>query len=107
VTKRAIDSRRATAAIVLVLYSWTGATAEDVRYDPVSREVIGARLGKYTGNNKQRETTLKQMFAEAGCDAQHISEQTVKGSKLPNIICLLPGSSDPVIIVGAHFDRVS
>jgi Zn-dependent M28 family amino/carboxypeptidase len=31
----------------------------------------------------------------------------VKGSKLPNVICLLPGSSDKVIIVGAHFDHVS
>jgi putative aminopeptidase FrvX len=97
----------ATAAIVLVLYSWIGATAEGVRYDPVSREVVETRLGKYTGNNKQREATLKQMFIEAGCDDQHISEQAVKGSKLPNVICLLPGSSDRVIIVGAHFDRVS
>jgi len=76
-------------------------------YSPVSREVVEGRLGKYTGNNKQRETTLKQMFAEAGCDDQHLSEQPVKGSKLPNIICLLPGTSDKVIIVGAHFDRVS
>ena len=97
----------ATAAIVLVLYSWIGATAEGVRYDPVSREVVETRLGKYTGNNKQREATLKQMFTEAGCDDQHISEQAVKGSKLPNVLCLLPGSSDRVIIVGAHFDRVS
>jgi Iap family predicted aminopeptidase len=47
------------------------------------------------------------MFAEAGCDDQHLSEQPVKGSNLPNVICLLPGSSDKVIIVGAHFDRVS
>jgi Zn-dependent M28 family amino/carboxypeptidase len=30
----------------------------------------------------------------------------VKGSKLPNVVCLLPGSSDKVIIVGAHFDHV-
>ena len=45
------------------------------------------------------------MFAEAGCGDQHISEQRVKGSKPPNLICTLPGSSDQVIIVGAHFDR--
>jgi len=97
----------ATAAIVLVLCSWISAGAEDVRYTPVSRDVVEARLKKYAGNNKQRETTLKQMFAEAGCDDQHISEQAVKGSKLPNVICVLPGNSDRVIIVGAHFDRVS
>jgi hypothetical protein len=96
-----------TAAIVLLLHSWIGTIAANIVYNPVSREVVEGRLGKYTGNNKQRETTLKQMFAEAGCDDQHLSEQPVKGSKLPNIICLLPGTSDKVIIVGAHFDRVS
>ena len=97
----------ASAAIVLLLYSWIVTNAESIRYSPVSRETIEGRLNKYTGNNKQREATLKQMFAEAGCDDQHLSEQPVKGSKLPNIVCLLPGSSDKVIIVGAHFDRVS
>jgi hypothetical protein len=97
----------APVVIVLVLHSWIGATAESAHYNPVSREVIEARLGKYTGNNGQREATLKQMFAGAGCDDQHLTEQMVKGSKLPNVICLLPGSSDKVIIVGAHFDRVS
>jgi Zn-dependent M28 family amino/carboxypeptidase len=89
------------------MHSWGELTAESVRYNPVSREVVEARLGKYAGNNKQREETLKQMFAEAGCDGQHISEQAVRGSKLPNVICVLPGSSDKAIIVGAHFDRVS
>jgi len=77
------------------------------RYTPVSRSVIEARLGKYKGNDQQREAALKQLFAEAGCDDQHLSEQPVKGSKLPNVICVLPGSSDKVIIVGAHFDHVS
>src|SRR6267142_2117794 len=95
------------AAFVLVLHSWIGATAQKVRYDLVSREIIEARLARYTGNNAHREATLKQMFAEAGCDDQHLSEQPVKGSKLPNVICLLPGKSDKIIIVGAHFDHVS
>ena len=93
--------------MLALLQSSTGAAAESVRYNPVPREVVEARLGKYKGNNKQREETLKQMFADVGCDVQHLSEQSVKGSKLPNVICLLPGSSDKVIIVGAHFDHVS
>src|SRR5207249_1809886 len=95
----------AAAATVLLLHAWI-ATAETVRFNLVSREAVEARLRKYAGDNKQRESTLKQMFTEAGCDGQHISEQPVKGSKLPNVICLLPGSSDKVIIIGAHFDRV-
>jgi len=97
----------AAAATAILLHTWIVATAEKVRFSLVSREGVEARLRKYTGDNKQREETLKQMFTEAGCDGQHISEQPVKGSKLPNVVCFLPGSSDKVIIVGAHFDRVS
>jgi len=95
----------AAAATVLLLHAWIVATSETLQFSLVSQEGVEDRLRKYTGDNKQRETTLKQMFTDAGCDGQHISEQSVKGSKLPNVICVLPGSSDKVIIVG--FDRVS
>lgn len=100
-------SHAVSLCFVLLLQAGINAPAESVRYNPVSREVVEARLGKYAGSNKQREITLKQMFSEAGCDEQHLSEQPVKGSKQPNVICLLPGTSDKVIIVGAHFDYVS
>jgi hypothetical protein len=73
-------------------YSWIAPAAQSVQYQPVAREVVEARLGRYAGNDKQREATLKQMFTEAGCDDQHISEQLVKDSKQPNVICTLPGS---------------
>jgi Peptidase family M28 len=95
-----------SAAMVLLVYPWIAVTGESLRYSLVLRDVVEARLVRYVGNNAQRESTLKQMFAEAGCDNQRLSEQPVKGSKLPNVICMLPGSSDKVIIVGAHFDRV-
>lgn len=96
----------ATTAIVLLLHTCIAVFGESVRYTPVSRDVVQSRLRKYAGYNKQREGTLKQLFIDAGCNDQHLSEQPVKGSKLPNVICLLPGSSGRVIIVGAHFDRV-
>jgi Zn-dependent M28 family amino/carboxypeptidase len=47
------------------------------------------------------------LFADAGCDAQHVSERPVQKSKLPNVVCVFPGRWDNVIIVGAHFDHVS
>ena len=84
-----------------------GVPQADVTYRTASREVIEQRLGKYGGSNQQREATLKQIFIEAGCDDQHLSEQPVKGSKLPNVVCLLPGTSSKIIIVGAHFDRTA
>jgi Zn-dependent M28 family amino/carboxypeptidase len=95
------------ATIFWLLQCTIGATAEGVRYTPVPREVVEARLKKYSGNDRQREVTLRQMFADAGCDEQHLSEQPVEGSRLPNVICILPGSSDRLLIVGAHFDHVS
>ena len=94
------------ATILLLLHSRTATTAETLRYNPVSRAVVETRLGKYAGDDTQREAQLKLMFAEAGCDSQQLSEQPVKGSKLPNIICRQPGTSDKVIIVGAHYDHV-
>jgi putative aminopeptidase FrvX len=82
--------------------------AEDpIRYDPASQQVIESRLQKYEGDDKRREETLRQMFSQAGCDDAHLSEQAVKGSKLSNVICVLPGSTNRVVIVGAHFDHIS
>ena len=100
-------SKVCVTALVVLLHTWLGSVGESIRYSPVSRDVVQARLERYVGNNKQREATLKQMFTEAGCSGQHLSEQPVRGSKLPNVTCSLPGSSGRVIIVGAHFDRVS
>lgn len=80
---------------------------ESIHYALASKEIIEARLKEYAASDQQREAALKKMFAESGCDDQHLNEQAVKGSKLPNVICILPGSSAKVIIVGAHYDHVS
>jgi Zn-dependent M28 family amino/carboxypeptidase len=101
----ALKPCRFTVLVVLLLC--VVARSLDVQYQPVSRQIVETRLGKYVGNDQQREKTLKEMFAGAGCDGQSISEQPVKGSKLPNVICTLPGSSGRTIIVGAHFDHIS
>jgi Zn-dependent M28 family amino/carboxypeptidase len=97
----------AITAIIFDLNFWIHGFAESVHYQVNSQPIVEARLRKYAGNDQQREETLKQMFAESGCDEQHLSEQPVKGSKLPNVICVLPGTSDRTIIVGAHFDHVA
>ena len=66
-SNRIVRSKVCTiAAIMMLVHSWIGTNAEDLRYSRVSRKVIEGRLGKYAGNNKQRAATLKQMFTEAG-----------------------------------------
>jgi putative aminopeptidase FrvX len=98
---------RVGLAVVVLACAVDGAVAQRITYRLVPREAVEARLRQYLGTNQQREATLKKMFAEAGCDEQHLSEQPVKGSKLPNVVCVLPGSSEKTIIVGAHFDHVA
>ena len=82
--------------------------AEALHYVTVREKTVEARLKDFAGDNKQRETTLKRLFQEAGCDGDLLSEQPVQGTKQrPNVICVLPGKSQRTIIIGAHFDRVS
>jgi putative aminopeptidase FrvX len=95
------------ALLGFLLHPLFAQSTDEVVFHVLPRDMVEGRLGKYAGDDRKREATLKQLFADAGCDDRHISEQTVKRSKLPNVICVLPGSSDKVIIVGAHFDHVS
>ena len=106
-TKRVHEvSRFRIVGAVLLGFILGSAEARDLRFSLVNRETIEARLREYAGSNSERLARLKRMFAGAGC-GEHLSEQPVKSSKVPNLICVLPGTSDRVLIVGAHFDRVS
>jgi Zn-dependent M28 family amino/carboxypeptidase len=96
---------RVTIPLFITLIAIT-TRAEEIRYSPLSMEEVEARLKQFAGKDSQREETLKRLFQEAGCN-ENLTEQSVKGSKLPNVICTLPGSSDRTIIVGAHFDHDS
>lgn len=69
--------------------------------------VIQARLESFAKKNDEREATLKKFFLDSACDPSHLSEQLVKKKMAPNLICVLPGQTDDVILVGAHFDKVS
>jgi hypothetical protein len=104
-----VNWRKSLGAVTVVVLvgGWIGAARGSVKFAPVTREVIETRLGKYAKKNQEREATLKQLFSDAGCGGEYLSEQKVKESKLPNVVCKLPGSSDRVIIVGAHFDHVA
>jgi len=77
-----------------------------VKLHGVKPETVKERLQAYRGNDVQREMTLKSLFESAGCTGAQLSEQPVKGLKEPNLLCVLPGTSDSVIVVGAHYDHV-
>lgn len=71
----------------------------------MARDVIALRLQRLRTKDADRETELKTMFGEAGCPTDQVEEETVKHKDPPNVICTLPGSTNSVIIVGAHFDH--
>jgi len=63
-------------------------------------------VGIYS-NLMTRQQVLRDLFTEAGCSGDHLTNQSVKRAKVPNLICILPGETESAIITGAHFDFAS
>lgn len=97
-------ARLSAFGLALLGFALSGTAAETFRARVMPRDVVEERLREYGGTNRERGARLKRMFADAGC-GEHLSDQPVRHSKAPNVICVLPGSTGRVIIVGAHFDR--
>ncbi len=97
-----------SAKFVLLIGAATACAAPitQLRFGVVSPQIVEQRLKSYKGNDSEREATVKSLFQAAGCPEDKLTEQPVKGLKQSNVICLLPGSTDSVIVVGAHFDHV-
>jgi len=91
--------------LLLALLVASAAIAADYKYVLFGRGVIETRVKAFSTNDTQREIILKNMFTEAGC-GEHISEPAVDHVKQPDLFCVLPGQTEHVIIVGAHFDHV-
>jgi len=88
----------------LLLCCVSSAAAQKIKAKVVDREVIQQRLAQISGKNPERKARLQQLFAKAGAADAQIAEEEVAGSRLPNLVCTLPGSTDATIIVGAHYD---
>lgn len=82
----------------------SNATAQ-LRFQVLTRDTIETRVRGFSGSDAEREARLKKFFMDSGC--KDISEEVVKAKNPPNLICVLPGQTDRVILVGAHFDHVS
>ena len=93
---------------ILSLFAWLAlsAVAQTIQFSAVPEAVIAQRLGAYTTKNETREPAIRQIFEDAGCGGEELTEQPVPSLKAPNLICTLPGSAESEIVVGAHFDLV-
>lgn len=92
-------------ALIVCLACSVGATAQ-VRYRLATREVIEGRLKSFSTKNSEREALIRKWLAGSGCKDSDLSEQSLERKLPPNVICVLPGNTQEVIIVGAHTDHV-
>jgi len=97
-------SRAAVGTLVLAL-ALPGQNV-GIHYDTVPVDQINRRLADFKNTNSAREQELQVLFEEVGCTGNHLTEQAVKHSRNPNLVCVLPGQGESRIIVGGHFDFV-
>jgi len=71
-----------------------------------ARETVESHLKSFSTRNGEREALIRKWFAEAGCADANLSEQALDRILPPNVICVLPGETQEVIVVGAHTDKV-
>src|SRR3954464_7545333 len=102
--QKPLPSRILAVGMALAFLLPTSALAQ-IKFRQLNREVIENRLQSYSRGDAERAAIIKRLFAESGC-ADKTSEQKVRRGLVPNIICVLPGQTKDVIVVGAHTDHV-
>ncbi len=90
--------------IGLLLYSLVPAQTARLEFRSLKPALIEERLGRFATRNAERAETLEAIFREAGCERDRLRTQAVKGTRVPNVICALPGETESTIVVGAHLD---
>ena len=88
-----------------VLLASTSLAQNQLEFRTLTQDAIEVRLQAFSAKNDQREATLKQLFVQSGCKDDRLTEQVVRKNLPPNLICVLPGQTDQVILVGAHSDH--
>ena len=71
-----------------------------------TQEAIEGHLKSFSMKNDVREGLIRKWLAEAGCKDANLSEQKFDRKLPPNVICILPGETREMIVVGAHTDHV-
>jgi hypothetical protein len=71
-----------------------------------TREVVEAHLKSFSTKNSEREALIRKWLADSGCKDANLSEQALDRTSPPNVICVLPGETQEIIVVGAHTDKV-
>ncbi len=80
--------------------------AAQVHFRLQTREVVEGHLKSFSIKNGEREGLIRRWLAESGCKEANLSEEGLDHGLPPNVICVLPGETQEVIVIGAHTDKV-
>src|SRR5271167_1345217 len=69
-------------------------TTAQAQFRLLDQAAIESRLKGFSRKNEEREAIIKQLFTESGCKEDQLSEQVVRATLPPNVICVLPGETD-------------
>jgi Iap family predicted aminopeptidase len=81
-------------------------TPTKIPFRLLTREALEGHLKSFSAKNREREELIRGWLAEAGCRDANLSEQALDRRLPPNVICVLPGETRDIILVGAHTDHV-
>jgi hypothetical protein len=98
---------RVVAAGIAVCLLCAVCSPAPVQFRLASREEIEVHLKSFSTRNNEREALIRKWLAEAGCKDSDLSEQSLDRKQPPNVICVPPGETAEVIVVGAHTDHVT
>jgi hypothetical protein len=74
-----------------------------IRFKPLPRELLQQRLSLLRKTSPERQFVLEGLLSTSGCGIKRLE---VKDHE-PNVVCSLAGSSEKVIVLGAHYDHAT
>lgn len=88
---------------LLILLLAPFCSAQKFRFSQVDQKTVSERLQNAPADEESRRTRLRELFIQAGCARDQLSEEHLEGSSRVNIICRLPGKTGYTIVVGANY----
>lgn len=89
------------ALLILVLVPLC--SAQKFRFNEVDRSTIAERERHPPATQDDRRIRLRELFIEAGCTPDKLSEEHLDNASGVNVICRLPGRTGYTIVVGANY----
>ena len=100
--------RRPGLAITIFSFALCGVTlAQKVQFTPANKSDILQPMKTIPQSNQERATRLKELFRQAGCNENFLTEQKIDGAEAPNIVCRLGTGEGDMVIVAAHYERAT